>query len=180
MPRQPHQHGSQPWMATIVTAMTPDERERLERRFTAKIVVDGTGCHMWQGAHNGRYPTLSLNGRTVYGHQLAWTLEHGRAIRPGHQIDHTCRTPLCVNPDHLDEITRRMNILLGSGPSARNAAKIFCDRGHPLFGDNLYTAPNGWRVCIMCRDGRNRKYAAKRKVAKLETAWLAEHGEATA
>ena len=39
---------------------------------------------------------------------------------------------------------------------ARNLAKTHCPYGHPYSGENLYTAPNGYRQCRTCRR-RNQK-----------------------
>ncbi|NMM88952.1 hypothetical protein B2J88_32170 [Rhodococcus sp. SRB_17] len=160
--------------------MTTAERDRLVRRFTAKTVVDADGCHMWTAANNGRYATFSLKGRTAFGHQLAWILVHGRALRPGYVVDHLCRNTLCVNADHLEEVTIQVNILRGTSPAALNALKFECSRGHLLAGDNLYVMANGWRQCRLCQAFRLRRSAAMKKLKALEVTYYEEHGEATA
>lgn len=40
------------------------------------------------------------------------------------------------------------------------SARTHCPAGHPLFGDNLYVAPNGWRQCNECRDHHRGRAAA--------------------
>lgn len=176
----PHRHGTAEWIAETVAAMTSAEREGLVRRFTAKTVVDAHGCHLWTAANNGRYATFSLKSRGIYGHQLAWVLAQGRALQAGYVVNHICGKPLCVNPAHLEEVTQRVNILLGTSPAARNALKFECSRGHLLAGDNLYVMANKWRQCKLCRAFRSRKRAAMKKLKAREVAYYEEHGEATA
>lgn len=36
-------------------------------------------------------------------------LHHGRPIRPGYTLHHRCHNLLCVNPDHLEELTQAEN-----------------------------------------------------------------------
>lgn len=116
-------------------------------RFWAK--VDRTGEHwLWTGCVVRRYGQF---GRTR-AHRYAYELLVG-PIPPGYQLDHLCRTPLCVRPDHLEPVTPRENTLRGNGPTARHARKTHCIRGHALVGDNVYHTPhrpNG-RECWTCK-----------------------------
>ena len=82
-------------------------------------------------------------------------------------IDHLCRVRNCVNPAHLEPVTVRENILRGNGPTAVNARKAFCKRGHPLFGENLYRkVRNGWpaRECRACKRFLGRRWRERRKL----------------
>ena len=67
-------------------------------------------------------------------------------------------------PEHLEPVTVRENLLRGEGPSALHAKKTHCPQGHPYAGDNLYIHPTrGLRYCRTC--GRERaaaKYRAKK------------------
>lgn len=71
-------------------------------------------------------------------------------------LDHLCRVRRCVNPAHLEPVTDRVNILRGQAPSAVNAAKTHCIRGHPFNSVNTYwfTETNGTRgrQCRTCRE----------------------------
>lgn len=84
-------------------------------------------------------------------------------------IDHLCRNPSCVNPDHLEVVTQRENILRGIGPSAIHARKTHCPRGHPYSGDNLYISPNRQRRCRTCQRQCQIKRRKKKNEAQLET-----------
>lgn len=80
-------------------------------------------------------------------------------------LDHLCRNQLCVNPDHLEPVTNKINILRGESPAARNARKTHCLAGHTLSGTNLYLTRQGWRQCRQCRATINHERWLRRKNA---------------
>ena len=128
-------------------------------RFAEKIALTDSGCIEWIASHNGvGYGTLSIdrNGRKVLAHRFSYEWHRG-PIPDGLTIDHLCRNTLCVNPAHLEAVTKRENTLRGTAPTAVNAAKTHCTRGHPLSGENLRLTPDGWRVCLECRRRRSRE-----------------------
>lgn len=67
-------------------------------------------------------------------------------------LDHLCRIRHCVNPDHLEPVTTRANILRGAGLSAQNARKTHCKYGH----SDWHLQPNGHRDCRPCRRAYDR------------------------
>lgn len=124
-------------------------------------------CWIWRGKtkSDGSYGVFSLgDDRRRRVHILAYTWANG-PVPDGLVLDHLCRVTLCVNPAHLEPVTRRENTLRGVNPPATNAAKTHCLRGHPFSGDNVYIGANGGRYCRECNRIRARKAAAKRKGA---------------
>lgn len=113
-------------------------------RFWSQVVEsdepspNGThGCWLWTGNIGAAgYGRISLSGRKQYAHRVAYRWVVG-AIRRDLTIDHTCRNHRCVNPQHLEAVTRRENILRGESPSAKQARQTHCKRGHPLSGENV-------------------------------------------
>lgn len=135
----------------------------LEERFWAKVDKgDGTGCWLWTGARNDvGYGQIWVGDRIVYAHRAAYEMLVG-PIPEGMQIDHLCRTPLCVRAlDHLEPVTQRENILRGTGFSALNARKTHCPQGHPFSEENTYYTEHGSRRCRTCsREHKERERRA--------------------
>lgn len=79
-------------------------------------------------------------------------------------LDHLCRITLCCNPEHLEPVTQAENIMRGIAPSAFNAVKTHCKRGHEFTPENTYIQPsNGGRVCVACaRSDEGRAKARER------------------
>jgi hypothetical protein len=113
-----------------------------------------SGCWLWVGPINyAGYAVMEVNGRQVRGARFAFEMFKGK-IPDGLTIDHLCRVRCCVNPDHLEAVPIRVNILRGENPPAKNGRKTHCNQGHPLSGENLYIAPSGKRFCRICRRTR--------------------------
>lgn len=139
----------------------------LPRRLSSRITVATDGCWLWTGTSGaGGYGVVQIavgsRARTT-AHRLVYELLVG-PIPEGKQLDHLCRVRNCVNPAHVEPVTIRENVLRGVGPSAANARKTHCPKGHPLAGDNLVTRPRGGRECRTCHRARWHAWRA-RKVA---------------
>ena len=87
---------------------TPEERfwEKVER-------IPSSECWFWIAPLNsGGYGTFYWKGKRVGAHRAAYELFRG-PIPDDREIDHLCRNRDCVNPDHLDLVTHRENLLRG-------------------------------------------------------------------
>jgi hypothetical protein len=130
----------------------------VEERFWAKVDRNGPvpeyaphlgPCWMWAGAPNrdGGYGThRTKTGRPV-AHRYAYELLVG-PIPDGLDLDHLCRVRMCVNPEHLEPVTRLVNNRRGR--RNQNGFKTHCDRGHEFTPENTYRKPNGGRSCREC------------------------------
>ena len=149
------------------------KRRTAAERFSAYSRPSDTGCIEWIGGLNGVgygqfYAGRSESNRTgkVYAHRWAYEKAKG-PIPEGLHLDHLCRNRRCVNPDHLEPVTCRENLLRGESPAAKHAVKTHCPAGHPYAGANLYVNPTkGYRVCREC--SRLRAVAKRRAAASYD------------
>ena len=69
-----------------------------------------TGCWLWMGGcFKAGYGAISVGGRMVLTHRLAYELSTGEPIPAGVQIDHICHVRRCCNPQHLRDATNKQN-----------------------------------------------------------------------
>lgn len=132
--------------------MSYPSHESTESRFLRQVLKTDS-CWTWTGPkNNDGYGSLWVTKRNKYLKAHRYSYEYFKGPIPeGLTLDHLCRNRGCVNPDHLEPATDRENILRGTAPSAINARKTHCKRGHPLSGDNLYiNAGSGGRACRTC------------------------------
>jgi hypothetical protein len=131
------------------------------RKLEDQYVLDPeTGCWNW----------ISSRGRHGYG---VWRLGRGvgqaahravyeRLVGPipvGLVLDHLCRNPSCVNPEHVESVTQRENVMRGIGLTAQNAAKTHCPKGHEYSPENTGGGQGRSRHCKAC----NRDQARERR-----------------
>lgn len=74
-------------------------------RLMARVEREGHGgCWIFTGPTKNGYSHVGVGRGFVYGHRLVYE----RLVAPipdGRRIHHTCETPRCVNPDHLEPVT---------------------------------------------------------------------------
>jgi hypothetical protein len=126
-----------------------------------------TGCWWWNGCKDrSGYGSATHEGMGWPAHRLTYTLLVGE-IPHGLVIDHLCRNPSCVNPDHLEPVSHAININRGINA---NRNKTRCKNGHPYIETNTRVV-SGSRRCMICKRasdarGRERKRANDHMAAK--------------
>jgi hypothetical protein len=138
---------------------------KAEARFWSHVQKTES-CWLWTGAtEGGGYGKVQIAKRL-----------RGQ-IPDGLELDHLCRTLTCVNPDHLEAVTHRVNVLRGEGKAAKHAGTTHCPEGHEYTEENTYLYQGRYRRCRTCIrtkyrvmrldwQKRNREYlnAKRRKV----------------
>ena len=135
--------------------MDTHPRRSAEDRFWPKVIKTPT-CWIWAGAKHGRGYGNFFAAGYVLAHRFSYEVAKG-PIPKGLTIDHLCRNRLCVNPDHLEAVTMRENLVRGETITARAVATTHCPKGHEYSGLNIYWSKTGKRACRLCRVGPDAK-----------------------
>ena len=108
----------------------------------------------WRVTRNGY-----TKWRKGWGHRVMYEEAYG-PIPAGLELDHLCRNRWCVNPHHLEPVTRSENN--HRGLVGRRPRKAFCPQGHPYDGGDTSLEPSEMntpfkrRWCRTCNRLRNR------------------------
>lgn len=124
------------------------------------------GCWLWTGTLDdygyGQLYGGFENGRErapLKAHRLAYELFVG-PIPDGLTIDHVCQVKRCVNPAHLDVVTKGENTRRRHRPGYFNQP-MACKRGHDWtkYPPGIAVRKNGTvsRTCWACRTERRGK-----------------------
>jgi hypothetical protein len=136
-----------------------DLTPKLWRRFWAKVQKTDT-CWLWTAAKNpDGYGRFGVGQTLIYPHRLIAAVTYG-PIPTDMVVDHLCRVPSCVRPDHLEVVTMRENTTRGTSPTWRAHITGICKRGHSLATHGYYRL--GTRQIAACREcSREKKRQAR-------------------
>lgn len=139
----------------------PYRKRPVDERFW-KHVERTAECFLWLAALDKHgYGVFNDGARVVRAHRFAYEQAYG-PVPDGLVLDHLCRTPACVRPEHLEAVTQQVNVqrAVRHGP----VPKATCGKGHAMVGDNVYRNPtSGKRACRACISEWSRRTYLKRK-----------------
>ena len=150
-------------------------RKPLSQRFWEKVDKDGPvpsyrpdlgPCWIWTASIAKGYGRSCANGKSRGAHIVAYEMLVG-PVPDGLELDHLCRVRRCVNPAHLEPVTKAENVRRGTSPAltrARHKAKTHCGRGHPFDEANTRHRSDGSRQCIACKRRRNAERSSRTSV----------------
>ena len=124
-------------------------------RFWKKVAILPNDCWEWTAVRNPLgYGQFRVGPTMQQAHRYAYQFFVEPLPRFKHgtdELNHTCRHRWCVNPEHLEQVTHRTNVLIGVGPTAVNAKKTHCVHGHEFTPDNtMIKRAGGGRNCRAC------------------------------
>lgn len=120
-----------------------------------------TPCIEWASPRNGQNYGQPVMRRRLRRPPYAWAvIDSGREIPKGFEVDHLCVNPPCVNPLHLEVVTRAEN-------NRRRGLRLKqCKGGHLRVKPYLYAwrKPDGrvWYQCRPCHAEAQRRYIRRR------------------
>lgn len=121
-----------------------------------------TGCWEWLGARNSKGYGL-IDGAPARSAHKAVFLTLAGPYSDDLELDHLCRVRHCVNPEHLEPVTRTENQQRGLHGVAM---RTHCAKGHPFAGENLVIrSGTGQRCCRECRRDLKRRQRAAAKAS---------------
>lgn len=138
------------------------------QRFEEKFIPEPmSGCWLWTGSLNNKgYGQFRINyppKKLWLAHRWLYTQLMGE-IPTGLVLRHSCDTPACVNPDHLETGTNSDNVQdmlkRGRGPYANYT---HCKWGHEFTEENTLqriSRPGG-RECRACAKVRIARFKEK-------------------
>lgn len=107
-----HDRGSR---ARIIVS---DDRSA-ETRIGRNIRPQPNGCWLY-GSQPNRYGTTKIGGVTVTTHRYVYEILVG-PIDEGCHLHHTCQTPSCCNPGHLQVLTPKEHAAAHKAIDSRSA-----------------------------------------------------------
>ncbi|UFS59489.1 HNH endonuclease signature motif containing protein [Subtercola endophyticus] len=130
----------------------------------SRLITDDEECWIYgSGDFVDGYATFKVGGTQYPAHRVAYR-DFGLIIPDGLQIDHLCRTTACMNPTHMEPVTREENIRRGV-----NGAKTHCPHGHEYTPENTQTQivdGKDHRRCKAClKISRHEAYLRRRALA---------------
>lgn len=132
-------------------------RTPAEAFFALVGTTDPNGCQEWTG-----YRDALGYGYFRRWAAYRWAYEYAKgAIPAGYEIDHLCRNPACVNPEHLEAVTHRTN-MRRAPHIAEQLARTHCPAGHPYTEANTYSY-GGRRWCRVCTAQKQRRYQQRKR-----------------
>lgn len=119
----------------------------------------GSECWHWTGCTRFGYARLFWKQKVHTVTKLAYR-EFVGDYPENMDLDHLCRNRTCVNPAHLEPVTRKENVNRGL------LKKTHCKHGHILEGNVYYTTRRGGQVrraCKICMKNDQKRYRERKR-----------------
>lgn len=99
-------------MMGVFVQLNEDNTSPMAQKYPLGYVIQENGCWQWVGMARKGYGMFHRNGKKVSAHRFVYEQTKG-SIPAGLELDHLCKNKGCVNPDHLEPVTRKENVRRG-------------------------------------------------------------------
>lgn len=115
-------------------------------------------CWLWYPDRPKKHGSIWWQGFSYGAHRLVYSLF---VETPPDELecDHLCVNGACVNPEHIEIVTPKVNVLRSSSPTAKNAAKTHCPQGHEYSDSNIKWEKRKGRWGRKCRTCVHERWA---------------------
>ena len=156
---------------------------RLPDRFWSKVApCPMSGCWLWIAATVNGYGKTGGGPRgdrwNARAHRYSYVALVGD-VPVGLDLDHLCRVRCCVNPAHLEPVTRAVNMARSPLTPHMRKFATHCKRGHEMTAENTGGLDKRQRYCRACERLRYQSTYAQRAAVRRANAaheeWLQRH-----
>jgi HNH endonuclease len=136
-------------------------------------------CWFWTGAKNpAGYGLFKVGQIRAGAHRWAWQWANG-PIPQGMEVHHNCRTRPCVNPAHLEVMTRRQNLQRRKFDSWKGIdARIEAVDGEPLTV-GLSPEHSAWVRSVSAQSGLSPEEIVSRAMYRYIARWLGQWADSS-
>jgi len=107
-PKRPHRADVARDAETASSSSKLLSDSEVQSRFWAKVQKTD-GCWLWTGCRSRQgYGRFKIDGVMKYAHRIAYEWLRG-PFPEGRELDHLCLNPSCVNPEHLEVVSKSEN-----------------------------------------------------------------------
>jgi len=100
-----------------------------------RVFIGQTSSELKGRINSDGYGQIRWEGKYRLAHTVGFRIATGRWPKSGYEISHACRNKLCVNPEHLDEMTRKEHLSYAAGKGWLSAGHVG-NRGNQRLTDD--------------------------------------------
>lgn len=132
------------------------------------VAIPFSGCWIWMGALSNGYGILFYDGKPIRAHRASFIAHNPDKPIPL-LVCHECDVRVCVNPAHLysgNHTSNRVDAISRGRWTNSYGRRDHCGAGHIYKEFGFFKKADGARVCLECKNIRQRKYRALAKEMK--------------